>query len=113
MRTFSLQALHDELQLITAFLGYKSFRGQVLNSTDLADIISGLRENGLLANYSHVLTGILKREVLLIFFVCVCVCVIGYVGSKSFLQQLYKLIKELKEVNGDVKFGQWVRKASL
>ena len=35
--------------------------------------------------------------------------IIGYVGSKSFLQQLYKLIKELKEVNRDVKFGQWVR----
>ena len=38
-------------------LGYSSFRGQVLDSTDLADIIAGLRENGLLANYSHILTG--------------------------------------------------------
>ncbi len=31
---------------------------------------------------------------------------IGYVGSKSFLQQLHKLVIELKELNENVKFGK-------
>ena len=40
-----------------------------------------------------------------------CVCVgffphAGYVGSKSFLQQLKKLVIELKEINKDIKFGK-------
>ena len=37
--------------------GYKQFKGQVLNSKDLQEIVSGLRENNLLRNYTHLLTG--------------------------------------------------------
>ena len=36
--------------------GYKVFKGQVLNSTNLSELIEGLRSNSLL-HYSHVLTG--------------------------------------------------------
>ena len=46
-----------KLALHGVLTGYKSFKGQVLDSTDLSDIIGGLRENGLLVNYSHILTG--------------------------------------------------------
>ncbi len=36
--------------------GYKSFRGQRLDSNDLAELYLGLKENDLL-NYTHLLTG--------------------------------------------------------
>ena len=54
MRNLVLPVLYVELNIVP---GYSSFRGQVLNSTDLADIIGGLRDNNLLGNYSHILTG--------------------------------------------------------
>ena len=36
--------------------GYKEFKGQVLNSSDLSSLVGGLRSNNLL-HYSHMLTG--------------------------------------------------------
>ena len=36
--------------------GYREFKGQVLTSDDLQELIAGLRTNDLL-QYSHVLTG--------------------------------------------------------
>ena len=38
---------------------------------------------------------------------CLLYCYIGYVGSKSFLEQLRKLVLELRELNKDVKFGTY------
>ncbi len=42
--------------MLVLFAGYKQFKGQVLHSKELEDIISGLRVNDLL-HYSHILTG--------------------------------------------------------
>nr|KAG5706825.1 hypothetical protein BaRGS_004160 [Batillaria attramentaria] len=57
---------------------YGHFKGQVLNDADLADLVSGLRTNNLL-NFSHVLT--------------------GYIGSRSFLEKVVDVVKELKDKN--------------
>ena len=42
---------------IYIYIGYRCFKGGVLNSSDLDALISGLRDNGLLSKYSHVLAG--------------------------------------------------------
>ncbi|XP_064405069.1 pyridoxal kinase-like [Halichondria panicea] len=86
--TFPLQILGYDVDTIHSVqfsnhTGYKVFKGQVLDSANLADIIDGLRSNNLL-NYSHLLT--------------------GYVGAKSFLEQVHSLVLELKANNKDMMF---------
>lgn len=44
------------IQMKLCSLGYKEFKGQVLNSSDLSCLVSGLGANSLL-HYSHMLTG--------------------------------------------------------
>ena len=46
--------LHSVIIIVTA---YKHFKGQVLGSEELDDLLTGLRSNGLL-KYSYILTGI-------------------------------------------------------
>ncbi|XP_072035916.1 pyridoxal kinase-like isoform X5 [Amphiura filiformis] len=57
---------------------YDHFKGQVLNAEELRGVYDGLRLNKI-NNYSHLLT--------------------GYCGSESFLLEVVKVVKELKEVN--------------
>lgn len=59
--------------------GHKVFKGQVLNADDIKVLVDGLRENGCLHGYTHVLS--------------------GYNGSLSSLQQLYDVVKEVKAIN--------------
>lgn len=63
--------------------GFKHWKGQVLNSSDLEELILGLKLNKL-HNYSHLLT--------------------GYVGSASFLEKIVEVVKEFKEVNPELYF---------
>ncbi|XP_057373878.1 pyridoxal kinase-like isoform X2 [Daphnia carinata] len=58
--------------------GYGMWKGQVLNAEELAELMSGLQINDL-DNFSHLLT--------------------GYVGSASFLEQVYETVRQLKEKN--------------
>ncbi|EFX76771.1 hypothetical protein DAPPUDRAFT_198770 [Daphnia pulex] len=58
--------------------GYGKWKGHVLNAKELAELMSGLQINDL-DNFSHLLT--------------------GYVGSASFLEQVYENVKQLKEKN--------------
>ena len=58
---FPLQLLDFEVDFINSVqfsnqTGYKSFRGQRLNSEDLSELFLGLKENDLL-KYTHILTG--------------------------------------------------------
>ncbi|KAK7108088.1 pyridoxal kinase-like [Littorina saxatilis] len=62
---------------------YGHFRGQVLNDTDLDDLVAGLRTNNLL-QFSHVLT--------------------GYIGSRSFLEKVADVIKELRNNNPNLTY---------
>ncbi|XP_076041167.1 pyridoxal kinase [Oratosquilla oratoria] len=80
---FPLQVLGFEVDTINSVqfsnhTGYSHFKGQVLNATELRDLISGLKLNGL-DRYTHLLT--------------------GYIGSDSFLEVVQEVVKHLKEVN--------------
>lgn len=48
--------LYNYYSTLICCSGYKEFKGQVLNSSDLASLVGGLRSNNLL-RYSHMLTG--------------------------------------------------------
>ncbi|XP_043229882.1 pyridoxal kinase-like [Amphibalanus amphitrite] len=61
--------------------GYKCFKGQVLNDSELEELVSGLRLNDI-NKYSHLLT--------------------GYIGAPSFLLKVADVVKELKQVNPDL-----------
>jgi len=80
---FPLQVLGLEVHSINSVefsnhTGYGSWKGNVLNATELGNLMAGLEMNKL-EEFSHVLT--------------------GYVGSSSFLEQLCKSIQDLKRKN--------------
>jgi pyridoxine kinase len=82
--TFPLQVLGFEVDAINSVqfcchTGYKVWKGQVLQSQDLDTLFDGLKANGLHKHYTNILT--------------------GYVGSLSFLQKVYDVVKEVKENN--------------
>lgn len=85
--TFPLQVLGFEVDAINSVqfsnhTGYSHFKGQVLNSDQLDELMNGLRLNNLLPQYSHLLT--------------------GYVGDASFLRKVADVVKELKQINPDL-----------
>ncbi|XP_063242742.1 pyridoxal kinase isoform X2 [Bacillus rossius redtenbacheri] len=61
--------------------GYPTWHGQVLNETELDELLKGLRENEL-DRYTHLLT--------------------GYIGSASFLMRIAALVKHLRTVNPEL-----------
>ena len=84
---FPLQTLGLEVDFINSVqfsnhTGYGSWRGQVLDETDLLDLFAGLRANGLDLSYTHILT--------------------GYARSSGFLRALHTLIAEIKSNRPDV-----------
>nr|XP_022291644.1 pyridoxal kinase-like [Crassostrea virginica] len=81
--TFPLQVLGFDVSTINSVqfsnhTGYKCFKGQVLNSDDLACLYDGLKENSI-GSFSHILT--------------------GYIGSKSFLEKVAEIVVDLKKNN--------------
>lgn len=80
---FPLQLLGFEVDFINSVqfsnhTQYKCFKGQRLNSTELDELYTGLKQNNLL-EYSHLLT--------------------GYVGNATFLNKLADIVEELKTKN--------------
>ncbi|XP_050426047.1 pyridoxal kinase-like isoform X1 [Adelges cooleyi] len=80
---FPLQVMGFEVDAINSVqlsnhTGYKTFHGQVLNETNLMELIAGLVENDL-HYYSHLLT--------------------GYIGCPNFLQKIAEVYNILKEKN--------------
>ena len=84
---FPLQLLGFEVDPINSVqfsnhTGYsKGFRGQVLQGDQLWELVEGLDANELLS-YTHLLT--------------------GYIGSKSFLETVLRVLRRLREVNPDL-----------
>lgn len=81
--TFPLQVLGFDVDAINSVqlcchTGYKCFKGQVLQSTELKDLFDGLKQNDI-HFYSHLLT--------------------GYCGSPTFLREIVEVFKELKQKN--------------
>lgn len=64
--------------------GYDVCQGDVLDGKQLLILIEGLEANGLLAGYTHLLT--------------------GYIGSASFLAAVVEIAKKLKRVNPQLQF---------
>lgn len=80
---FPLQVLGFDVSMINSVqfsnhTGYGKFKGQVLNASDVECLYNGLKENDLLW-YTHLLT--------------------GYIGSKSFLEEVARIIQNLKKIN--------------
>lgn len=80
---FPLQVLGFEVHSINSVefsnhTGYGKWKGHVLNSNELVELMAGLKSNDL-DNFTHILT--------------------GYVGSASFLEEVYNTVKQLKEKN--------------
>lgn len=83
--------------------GYKFIKGQVLNEKELGnvtltylfiyllielyvdDVFSGLIQNELLDNYTHLLT--------------------GYIGNDQFLRKIGDIVKKLRQVNPNIIYG--------
>jgi len=82
--TFPLQLLDFEVDAINSVqfsnhTGYaKGVRGQVLDDSQLQELMEGLEANQI-NKYSHIIN--------------------GYIGSKSFLIKMGEVVKKLKEVN--------------
>jgi len=86
--TFPLQVLGFEVDTINSVqlsnhTGYKHVRGQVLDANELKVLFEGLKLNNL-HHFSHLLT--------------------GYVGSKSFLEEVLQVVHQLREVNPSLVF---------
>lgn len=85
--TFPLQLLGFEVDAINSVqfsnhTGYpKGVRGQVLDDSQLQELVEGLEANNI-NRYSHIIN--------------------GYIGSKSFLTKFGEVVKKLKEVNPDL-----------
>lgn len=66
--------------------GYKTIKGQVLSEVDLAELFDGLVANDLHLSYTHLLT--------------------GYVGNDKFLREISRIIKQLRQSNPNVIYGE-------
>ncbi len=82
--TFPLQLLGFDVDPLNSVqlcnhTAYKVFKGQRLDGEALDAIVDGLRQNGLLATYSHVLT--------------------GYVSSVTFLTAIASAVKDIRAAN--------------
>ncbi|UYV78969.1 PDXK [Cordylochernes scorpioides] len=66
--------------------GYKCFKGQILNADDLEVVVEGLQKNGILARYTHLLTGNLTM------------CT-GYCSSLTFLEKVCQMVQDLRKEN--------------
>ena len=86
--TFPLQVHGFEVDAINSVqfsnhTGYGYWKGQVLNSNELKDLYEGLKLNNI-NHYTHLLT--------------------GYVGSKSFLEEVVNVLSDLRKVNPNLVF---------
>ncbi|KAI2809716.1 hypothetical protein RDWZM_003093 [Blomia tropicalis] len=78
---FPLQTLGFDVDFINSVqfsnhTGYGTWKGQVLNETELRELYDGLKQNGLDRFYTHLLT--------------------GYARSPSFLEAMHSVIGEIK-----------------
>lgn len=72
-------------------VSFDSFRCNcmfVFFSGNIADVFTGLQQNGLLNTYSHLLT--------------------GYIGKDSFLREIATIVKAIREVNPSFTYGLYI-----
>lgn len=66
--------------------GYSHIKGQVLDDSQLDDLVSGLELNDLLGVYSHLLT--------------------GYIGKDAFLRKIVDTVRKLRAANPNLIYGE-------
>jgi pyridoxine kinase len=87
---FPLQLLGFDVDVINSVqfsnhTGYlKKWEGDVLNGSELDNLLVGLERNDLLKNTQHLLT--------------------GYIGSESFLRSVIRVLKTMKKHNANVRY---------
>ena len=69
--------------------GYGTWKGQVLNETELRELYDGLKQNGLDRFYTHLLT--------------------GYARSPSFLEAMHSVIGEIKSNQSNAIYRKCLR----
>ncbi|KAH8370192.1 hypothetical protein KR093_002580, partial [Drosophila rubida] len=84
MATYPLQLLGFDVDPLNSVqfsnhTGYHSFKGPISTEKELATIFSGLEENELLGQYTHLLT--------------------GYIGNPLFLRQVGVILKAIRKAN--------------
>jgi pyridoxine kinase len=73
-------SLHTHNNLFSNHTGYANgFKGDILNGAQLENLVQGLKNNSLLEQTSHLLT--------------------GYIGSMTFLESVVAVFTQLKEAN--------------
>ncbi|UYV78968.1 PDXK [Cordylochernes scorpioides] len=84
--TWSTNTTNTRLGALTGYYqpgqlspGYKCFKGQILNADDLEVVVEGLQKNGILARYTHLLT--------------------GYCSSLTFLEKVCQMVQDLRKEN--------------
>ena len=87
--TFPLQMMGFEVDVINTVhfsnhTGYEIFKGSRLTGDDMTKIMNGLEMNGLLAGYTHVLT--------------------GYIGNVEFAESIRESIQQLKTINPTMQY---------
>ncbi|XP_060065425.1 pyridoxal kinase-like [Ylistrum balloti] len=86
--TFPLQILGFDVSTVNSVqfsnhTGYKVFKGQVLNADDMSCLYEGLKLNKI-HHFTHLLT--------------------GYIGSKSFLEKVGEIVKDLRKQNPNLTY---------
>ncbi|KAI8145044.1 Ribokinase-like protein [Fennellomyces sp. T-0311] len=98
--TFPLQLLGFDVDILNTVqfsnhTGYPSWTGKRLTDADVQELFDGLEENGLISEYTHVLT--------------------GYIGNYAILDTIKKFVLKLKAANPDLIYvcdpvmGDWGR----
>ncbi|KAJ2726055.1 putative pyridoxal kinase [Coemansia sp. Benny D115] len=87
--TFPLQRLGHEVDVINTVqfsnhTGYNQFHGQRFPADHIVDLFAGLRENGLDAGYTHLLT--------------------GYMGNSENVRAVEGIARQLRDTNPGLKF---------
>jgi pyridoxine kinase len=88
---FPLQLLGFEVDPVNSVqfsnhTGYPSWSGEVMDGEALWRLVEGLEANGLLAGYTHLLT--------------------GYIGSTSLLRTIVRVAEKLRQYNQDLVYGE-------
>ena len=124
---FALQIMGYDVDAINTVslsnhTGYKVWRGEVMSGDQLFEIFSGLKDNGLLDSYTHLLTGfsfffiiIIIQVVLIYNFICSSKTFLfffknqnhppkGYIRSASSLQRIHEIHTILKKLQPNLIF---------
>lgn len=98
--TFPLQLLGADVDPLNTVQfsnhsGYPQFPGERISEETLTSLLRGLRDNGLLPGYSHILCGVLLHNQAFLVY-CRFLSVPGYMGKAATVNIVKDLLQEIK-----------------